>query len=74
MAEGTAAAFADELVSTVRDDPEGRLSLLRRLYQVPRRVDRGYLPYRRPASAFMRWQLRRGLLNPESARAPGSPW
>jgi hypothetical protein len=50
------------------------MALLRRLYEVPRDVDRGYLPYRRAASAFMSWQLRRGLLNPASDRQPGSPW
>ena len=47
----------------MRDDPQARLALLRELYQVPVAVDRGYLPYRRAASAFMGWQLRRGLLN-----------
>jgi hypothetical protein len=51
-----------------------RLALLRQLYEVPRSVDRGYLPYRRAASAFMGWQLRRGLLNPPSDSRPGSPW
>jgi hypothetical protein len=51
-----------------------RFALLRRLYEVPRGVDRGYLPYRRAASAFMGWQLRRGLLNPDSDPRPGSPW
>jgi hypothetical protein len=66
--------YADDVVSAVRDDPRGRLALLRRLYEVPPEVDRGYLPYRRAASAFMRWQLRRGLLNPESGPTPGSAW
>ncbi len=47
---------------------------MRRLYEVPRNVDRGYLPYRRAASAFMNWQLRRGLLNPPADPRPGSPW
>jgi AraC-like DNA-binding protein len=42
------------------------LELLYQLYEVPAAVDRGYLPFRRAASAFMGWQLRRGLLNPES--------
>lgn len=51
-----------------------RLALLRGLYEVPRGVDRGYLPYRRAASAFMGWQLRRGLLNPATGARPGSPW
>jgi hypothetical protein len=52
----------------------GRLALLRRMYEVPRDLDRGYLPYRRAASAFMGWQLRRGLLNPPSDPRPGSRW
>lgn len=51
-----------------------RLALLRRLYDVPRGVDRGYLPYRRAASAFMGWQLRRQLLNSPGDPRPGSPW
>ena len=74
MAEATAAAMADEQVSRVRDDPPARWELLCRLYELPPGVDRGYLPYRRAAAAFMGWQLRRGLLNPEDSPAPGSPW
>jgi hypothetical protein len=74
VAEATAGAYADAWVSRVRDDPQARLGLLRRLYEVPAGVDRGYLPYRRAASAFMEWQLRRGLLNPASGPMPGSPW
>lgn len=74
VAEQTAGQFADARVARVRDDPLARLALLRRLYVVPGTLDRGYLPYRRAASAFMQWQLRRGLLNPESGPAPGSPW
>ena len=74
MTEVTAGAYADACVTRVRNDPQGRLALLRRLYEVPPVVDRGYLPFRRAASAFMGWQLRRGLLNPESGPAPGSPW
>lgn len=70
----TAGAYADKRVARVRDDPAARLHLLRRLYLVPTEVDRGYLPYRRAASAFMGWQLRRGLLNPENDPSPGSPW
>jgi hypothetical protein len=61
-------------VQAVRDDPDGRLTLMRGLYRVPPAMDRGYLPYRQAASAFMRWQLRRGLLNAIDAPAPGSPW
>ncbi|HSS67768.1 MAG TPA: hypothetical protein VLK34_04405 [Nocardioidaceae bacterium] len=74
MSDRTAAALADEQVALVRDDPRGRLALLRRLYELPSDVDRGYLPFRRAASAFMTWQLRRGLLEPESSPTPGSPW
>jgi hypothetical protein len=62
------------MVARVQADPLARLAFLRELYRVPADVDRGYLPFRRAASAFMRWQLRRGLLNPLSAGAPGSPW
>lgn len=47
---------------------------MRRLYEVPRDIDLGYLPYRRAATAFMNWQLRRGLLNPPDGNTPGSPW
>jgi hypothetical protein len=74
VTEVSAGAYADEWVSRVRDGPRARLALLRRLYVVPADVDRGYLPYRRAASAVMGWQLRRGLLNPESGPTPGSPW
>lgn len=70
----SAAAQALSAVAQVRDDPAGRLALLRGLYRVPPSVDRGYLPYRRGASAFMNWQLSRGLLNPPEHRHPGSPW
>lgn len=74
MAEAAAGEYADESVARVRDEPRARLDLLCRLYRVPADVDRGYLPYRRAASAFMGWQLKRGLLNPESDSTPGSPW
>jgi hypothetical protein len=70
----TAGSYADARVARVADDPAARLSFLRELYKVPARVDRGYLPFRRAASAFMTWQIRRGLLNPASHQAPGSPW
>ena len=71
---GTAGEYADEWVARVQDDPRARLTLLCRLYLVPAAVDQGYLPFRRAASSFMGWQLRRGLLNPESGPTPGSPW
>ncbi|BAK33235.1 hypothetical protein MLP_02210 [Microlunatus phosphovorus NM-1] len=74
MVEVAAGAYADEMVSRVSNDPAGRLAFLRDLYRVPAAVDQGYLPYRRAAAAFMGWQLRRGLLNPDSHSAPGSLW
>ncbi|WP_157681417.1 hypothetical protein [Mycobacterium sp. JS623] len=74
MSRNCAVAYARSAINSVRDDPAARLALLRRLYEVPRGVDRGYLPYRRAASAFMGWQLRRGLLNPPGDPRPGSPW
>lgn len=74
MQPESAASHARSAVEAVRDDPTGRLALLRQMYRVPETVDRGYLPYRRAASAFMRWQLRRGLLNPVTDPSPGSPW
>jgi hypothetical protein len=61
-------------VDAVRDDPGARLALMRKSYRVPSNVDRGYLPYRQAASAFMKWQLRRGLLNPPDSSTPGSSW
>ncbi len=69
-----AAAYAQSAVEQVRDDPEGRLALLRQMYQVPRDVDRRYIRFQRAASAFMFWQLQRGLLNPPGDPRPGSPW
>jgi hypothetical protein len=74
VAVGTAGEYADESVSRVCNDPQARLALLCELYEVPPAADRGYLPFRRAAAAFMGWQLRRGLLNPESGPSPGSPW
>lgn len=74
MSRPSAAAYARAQVAHVQNDPQQRLAFLRRLYELPPGVDRGYLPYRRAASAFMGWQLRRGLLNPPSHPRPGSPW
>jgi hypothetical protein len=70
----SAAAIALAKVGEVRDDPSARLSLMQSSYRVPSHVDRGYLPFRQAASAFMGWQLRRGLLNPVDSPTPGSRW
>lgn len=58
----------------MREIPEARLTLMRSLYEAPPGWDERRLPYRRAALAFMRWELRRGVLNPPDAAAPGSPW
>ncbi|MGD9694079.1 MAG: hypothetical protein AB7V42_00275 [Thermoleophilia bacterium] len=69
----TAAEYARDRVDAVGDDPEARLALMRALY-APVDDDATHLPYRRAASAFMGWQLRRGLLRPTDADPPGSAW
>lgn len=61
-------------VAGVADDPDGRFGLLRGLYDLPPSLGRRILPYRRAALAFLRWQLRRELLNPPAALKPGSRW
>jgi hypothetical protein len=70
----TAAEFALAKVSEVRDDPDARLALMRRLYAGPAGDATTHLPYRCAAVAFMRWQLRRGLLRPLNGPRSGSPW
>jgi len=72
VTDQTAADHAADTVARVRDDPHGRLTTLRELYRGGPRQQ--HLPFRRAATAFMSWQLRRNLLNPTSAATPGSPW
>ncbi|MEJ2864933.1 hypothetical protein [Actinomycetospora flava] len=67
----TAAELARARVERVRDDPEARLALMHGLY---RGDDSTFLPYRRGAVAFTRWQVRRGLLRPPGGPEGGSPW
>lgn len=74
MVRISAADYALGKVAKVRDDPGGRLALLRRLYEGSAEFGGVHLPYRRAAVAFMAWQLRRNLLNPASGESPGSPW
>lgn len=61
------------MVAAVRDDPDRRLRLASSFYD-----DRPGRPsiraYRRAEVAFMRWQIRRGLLAPADADRPGSRW
>ncbi len=68
-AEGRAAA----LVGAVRNDPARRLELAASFYD-RRGGAAGIRSYRRAELAFMRWQVRRGVLAAPDAERPGSPW
>ncbi len=72
----TAPAFAsaEAQVAAVRDDPAARLALMARVFRGPTGRAPRHLPFRRAALSFMRWQERRGLLNPLDASPPGSVW
>jgi hypothetical protein len=70
----TAAGWAEDQIAAVQDDPSGRIALVQRCYHGPRGTARHHLPYRRAAMSFMRWQIRRGVLEPAASRRPGSPW
>ena len=70
----TAAAWAEQQVAAVRDDPAGRMALMERCYYGPFGKAPRHLRYRRAALSFMRWQLQRGVLQPSFSERPGSPW
>jgi hypothetical protein len=72
--EDTAAEWAQQRVSRVRDDPAGRLELVSRIYRGPLGRAPRHVPFRRAALSFMRWQAGRGVLRPPDADPPGSPW
>jgi len=72
--KGSALASARAQVAAVRDDPGGRLELVTRTYHGPTGHAPRHLPFRRAALSFMRWQERRGVLNPLDAQVPGSTW
>ena len=72
--DGNSLVRARAQVSAVRDDPRGRLALLSRTYHGPTGRAPRHLPFRRAALSFMRWQERRGVLNPLDAPVPGSVW
>src|ERR1700752_5454728 len=71
---GGALGSAEAQVATVRDDPGARLALMARVFHGPTGRAPRHLPFRRAALSFMRWQARRGLLNPLDASPPGSVW
>jgi len=72
--EGRAVAWARAQVAAVRDDPKARLALIARTYRGPTGHAPRHLPFRRAAVSFMRWQARRGVLNPLDTSPPGSAW
>jgi hypothetical protein len=67
-------AWAEAQVAAVRDDPAARLALLARTYLGPTGHAPRHLPFRRAAFSFMRWQVRRGVLDRLDASPPDSPW
>jgi hypothetical protein len=64
---------AGHLVAAVRDDPAQRLRLAAGFYD-RRAGGRSIRAYRRAEVAFMRWQIRCGVLSPLDGPQPGSPW
>ena len=70
----TALAQAEVQVAAVRDDPAARLALMGQVFHGPTGHAPRHLPFRRAALSFMRWQARRGVLNPLEASPPGSVW
>jgi hypothetical protein len=70
----SALAVAREQVAAVRDDPAARLALMAKVFHGPTGSAPRHLPFRRAALSFMRWQARRGVLDPLDASPPGSVW
>ncbi len=69
-----ALASAAAQVAVVRDEPAARLALMAAVFRGPTGSAPRHLPFRRAALSFMRWQARRGVLNPLGASPPGSVW
>ena len=69
-----ALGWAEAQVAAARDDPAARLALMARVFRGPTGRAPRHLPFRRAALSFMRWQARRGVLNPLEAAPPGSVW
>jgi hypothetical protein len=66
--------WAEAQVAAARDAPPERLALIERTYQGPTGSAPRHLPFRRAALSFMRWQVRRGVLNPPGGTPTGSHW
>jgi hypothetical protein len=61
------------MVAAVRDDPARRLRLAAGFYD-QKVGGHSIRAYRRAEIAFMRWQIRCGVLSPPDGAQPGSPW
>ena len=72
--QGGALVRAQAQVAAVRDDPAARLALMAWVFHGPTGHAPRHLPFRRAALSFMRWQARRGVLDPLDASPPGSGW
>jgi hypothetical protein len=70
----SALARAEAQVAEARDDPAARLALMGHVFHGPTGHAPRHLPFRRAALSFMRWQARRGVLNPLDSSPPGSVW
>jgi hypothetical protein len=70
----SALARAEAQVAAVRGNPAARLALMGRVFHGPTGHAPRHLPFRRAALSFMRWQARRGVLDPLDATPPGSVW
>ena len=69
-----AVAWAQAQVAVVRDDPAARVALMARLFRGPTGRAPRHVPFRLAALSFMRWQSKRGVLNPVNASPSGSVW
>ncbi len=69
-----ALTVAEAQVAAARDDPAARLALMARVFRGPSGRAPRHLPFRRAALSFIRWQTRRGVLDPLDASPPGSVW
>jgi hypothetical protein len=72
--QGGALVRAEAQVAAVRGDPAARLALMAQVFHGPTGRAPRHLPFRRAALSFMRWQARRGVLDPLDASPPGSAW
>ncbi|HWE89570.1 MAG TPA: hypothetical protein VG317_08930 [Pseudonocardiaceae bacterium] len=71
LARTDASSRAAHQVEQVTDSPSGRFVLARRFYHA---LDGRAAGYGRAELSFLRWEIKRGVLNPLTANRPGSAW